>query len=499
MHRSRFQIIKFRAIIAIILFWFAGVFSYDCYCQNRIQEAVAELAKDIDFKFGSLSICITDLENDSVIASYQPYTSLIPASTLKIFTTFAALSILGPDYRFRTELQMAGEIVDSTLKGDIFIKGGGDPSLGSARFPGVLPIGKLSELFSEEIKKQGIKNIEGAIVGDGSYFDYMTLPGNWQWDDIGNYYGAGASGLNFHDNEFTITFKKPLQIGDRTLVEKLNPLMPGVVLINDVVGSTPESGDNVIIYGEPYGSMRYANGTIPSGNGRFNVRGSLPNPPLTCAQYLLTTFKDSLHHVINGATDLSGYQKALAAGVQRRTFYSYSSPKLSDIILQTNHRSVNLYAETLLKELGKKQSNSGTTSAGIKIITDFWKSQGLDTEGLFMEDGSGLSPRNGVSAFQFVKALSIAFHDTLNYPVFYRSIPKAGEVGTVRNFLTGQANKRIRLKSGSMKRVKSYCGYAISNASKNYAFSIIANNYNCSGTEVKRKIENIILLLVNQN
>ncbi len=469
------------------------------YGQNVLQDAVYNIVKDEDFRYGSISICIIDLDKDSIVASYQPYTSLAPASTLKILTTFAALSILGPDYTFQTELQYGGEIIDSVLNGNIFIKGGGDPTLGSSRFPNVLTMKRLSEKFKKEILKLGIKSINGSIVGDGSYFEYMPIPSSWQWDDIGNYYGTGVYGLNFHDNEFTLFFNKSPELNGRPTVEKVVPDIAGINLINDVLCSSPQSGDNCNIFSEPYGLTKYLSGTIPSGNGRFSVRGALPNPPLICAQFLLSTFSDTIHKVSNGATDMLGYIKNTSNPLNRKNIFILQSPTVAEIIRQTNYKSVNLYAETLLRELGKKASNEGSIEAGKKEVLNFWKAKGLDIQGLFLEDGSGLSPRNGVSSYHFSKALSIAYRDSLHFNYFYNSLPTAGKTGTVRGFLDGtKAVNRVKVKSGSMKRIRSYAGYAHAYSDKNYAFAVIINNYDCSGTTVKKKIEDLILLLMSQ-
>ena len=467
--------------------------------QNALVEAVKNIALDDDFKYGSVSICIIDLDKDSIVAAYQPYTSLAPASSLKILTTFAALSILGPGYTFHTDLQYGGEIIDSVLNGNIFIKGGGDPTLGSARFPNVLTMKRLTEQFKREILKLGIKSINGSVVGDGSYFEYMPIPTSWEWDDIGNYYGAGVYGLNFHDNEFSIFFNKSPILNGRPTIEKIVPDIKGVNLINDVLCASPQSGDNCYIYSEPYGLNKYINGTIPSGEGRFQVRGSLPNPPLICADYLVGIFSDSIHKVSNGATDMAGYLKSCSFPLNRNTIYSIQSPMLSEIITQTNYKSVNLYAETLLRELGKRSASESAFEAGKKEVLNFWKGKGLDVQGLFLEDGSGLSPKDGVSSYHFSKALSIAYRDSLHFKYFYTSLPFAGKTGTVRGFLDGtKAVNRVKVKSGSMKRVKSYCGYARAYSEKNYAFAIIINNYNCTGSMVKKKIEDLILVLMLQ-
>lgn len=469
--------------------------------QNALQQAVYNVALDEDFRNGSLSVCIVDLEKDSVVASYQPYTSLVPASTVKLFTTYAALSILGPDYRFKTELQYGGELRDSSLIGCIFIKGWGDPTLGSARFPKADNIKALNRKFIKALHKECIYKINGYIVADGTYYEQTPVPSTWQYDDIGNYYGAGSFGLNFHDNEFTLYFRQNPVMWQRPSIIRTYPQMPEQNFVNHVVSASSKSGDNTNIFGDPYSNTRVVTGSIPAGKSQFTVRGSIPNPPLTCAQSLLKEFtKQDSCAVTDGAIDFSTYLTRIGTPLSRHTFYTYFSPRLSDIILQTNHRSVNLYAETLLREMGKTIYSQGTVDAGIKTMYQFWKDLGIDTHGLYFEDGSGLSARNGISSWHFTQALSLARKDSLNFQIFYNSLPVAGKEGTVRKLLNGYKGKaEVRVKSGTMRRVKSYCGYATSEEGRKYAFAFITNNYACSSAKVRTQVENVLrTLLITQ-
>ncbi|MBL7829908.1 MAG: D-alanyl-D-alanine carboxypeptidase/D-alanyl-D-alanine-endopeptidase [Saprospiraceae bacterium] len=490
---SNSVLLKFITCVCFLLFCRGAV------CQNKLQDAVYNIVRNEDFRFGSLSICIIDLEKDSIVASYQPYTSLVPASTVKLLTTYAALSILGPNFRFKTELQYGGEFLDSTLNGCIFIKGWGDPTLGSARFPRVDNIHSLMKQFSKAIKKECVFKINGYVVGDGTYFEQLSIPNTWQYDDIGNYYGSGVHGLNFHDNEFSLFFKQTPAMWERPSIERVYPEMSDVHFENRVTSGPPKSGDNSNIFGEPLGKTRYVQGTIPAGNGRFTIRGSISNPPLTCAESLVRAFTNEKCSVSGGAIDYNTYLKTVGTPLTRHTFYTYSSPKLSDIILQTNHRSVNLYAETLLREMGKVKYEEGTTDAGVKALYEFWKDKGLTIQGLFLEDGSGLSPRNGISSWHFAKALSIARKDTANFITYFNSLPVAGKEGTVRKLLSNyKGTAEVRVKSGTMKRIKSYCGYVIDPNGKQFAFAFIANNYSCPGSEVRNQVENLLQVLLQQ-
>lgn len=497
---NRIKYLQAGSVLVFMKLIFFMVLSTQGSSQSTIQNAIYDIVRDEDFRHASLSICVIDLEKDSLLGAYQAYTSLAPASTMKLFTTYAALSVLGKDFHFKTELEYDGEIKDSTLTGNIFIKGYGDPTLGSARFPRVDNIHQISKEFSKAIIGQNIYHIQGSIIGDGSYYNAQPIPDKWQWDDIGNYYGAGSFGLNIHDNEFTIFFDGKRKENERPEIERIFPILTEMSLINGLICGPRNSGDNCIVFGEPSGKSRYLSGSIPAGNSRFFVRGSIPNPSLTCANYLFNAFASNKKTTISGtATDMESFMKTNNSSSSRHSFYTYFSPKLSDIITQTNHRSVNLYAETLLRELGKKKYSIGSCESGVQALYSFWKEKNLAMEGLYFEDGSGLCSRNAVSAKHFVDALSIAYKDTLNGQIFYNSLPEAGKEGTVRSLINNYAGKgSVHIKSGSMTRVKSYAGYIESSSGRKFAFAFIANNYSCSGKAVKQKLGKLLVEILSQ-
>ena len=464
--------------------------------QNPIADAVMKMATDEDLRYGSLSICILDADKDSIIGSYQPHTSLVPASTMKVLTTYAALVTLGPDANFQTQLELTGTIADSILNGNIIIKGGGDPTLGSQRSEGALNTNDLVKLFVSKIKALGIKGINGGLIYDDTYFKGNPIPSTWQWDDIGNYYGAGIHGLSFHDNEYTLYFKQSIRIGDSPSILKSYPPQRNWKIINKVITAGSGTGDNSIIFGDPESDIQKVIGTIPAGNSSFTVRGSMNNPGLALADMMMQQIVDSAFFITNQPLDFTTWKNSESIPSISKIFYTHNSIPTRSIIKETNHRSVNLYAETLMRHTAKALNNEAGPDQAGKLLRDFWKDKGLDVNGLWIEDASGLSPRNGVSSSCFAKALGIAFKDRVNFETFYASLPEAGSEGTVRGLLDkSDASGAVHAKSGSMRRIKSYVGYMRSSKGKWYTFAVVANNFTCSGSEIKRKTSELLLTL----
>ena len=172
------------------------------------EKALDLLLADSSMKSSSVSICILNAVNGETVFQFHAEKSLMPASVLKLVTSSAALELLGPDYRFKTEIGYTGNLNKRTsrLTGDLVIKGGGDPALGSEYFKD--HYNNFLKNWIIEIRKLGINKVEGRVIVDDSRYDYQPVPAKWLWEDAGNYYGAGAYGLSVFDNTFEIHFRR---------------------------------------------------------------------------------------------------------------------------------------------------------------------------------------------------------------------------------------------------------------------------------------------------
>lgn len=469
-----------------------------CQTNLAINKAINNFVNDVDLANASIGISVIDAQNGSLIASYNPNLSLVPASSMKIVTTSAGLGMLGTGYVFKTELQYDGNFnaKSGILDGNLYIRGGGDPSLGSDDLVGIPNLLTTFGIFGAETDKANICKINGRIIGDGGYFNgYDAIGQSWQWDDIGNYYGAGAYGLNIHENYFHIHFNQNNTLGAQPSILKTDPYIPDLSFINKVNSASTSSGDNVVIFTPPLHDESILRGTIPAGSGTFRVKGSMPNPPLTAATYFHNYLKNQYNVVIKKSPasidDLSNPPKG-----KRTTFYTHYSPTLSKIVEEINLESNNLFAEAVLRAIAKANDTEASPIKGCEIITNYWKGKGIDMSGFYMQDGSGLSARNATTSRQLASILYYINTDTSLFPSFYSSLPKAGENGTLKNMFKGsKAIGKLRAKSGSMTRVRSYSGYIERPNNKRWCFSIIVNNYNCTGSEMRKKMENLMISL----
>ncbi len=426
-------------------------------------------------------------KNSEIISEYNSHQLYIPASTLKIVTTSAAINLLGPNYRYETKLCYTGEFNKATgvLNGDLIIEGSGDPTLQSDNFSkdNVL----VTDKWAKVLKEKGITEITGSIVGDGSCFG-RDIPGNWTWEDINNYYAAAPCGLSYMDNKFKVLYNSGETGSEAKILSTFpNYLTKPYTLVSKVISQG--TGDEAYAYGEPFSFTKEIKGTIPPNKTNYEVEVVLPDPALLCAEHLYTSLTQfGIKCKVNAAS--STYEKKRTEN-QRQLLYTHYSPTLDRIIYFTNLKSNNHYCETLVLTIGK-----GDRNTGLNAINNYWFKRGLDSTEVYMEDGSGLSRINTVTAHYETSLLSKIYRDSATYKVFNPSLPLAGKQGSMSSIGKGRfIENNLRAKTGYVRRVRAYCGYVKTKSGKDLCFSILFNNYNCSAREAKIKIEKFLVAL----
>lgn len=401
----------------------------------------------------TVALYAVDTETGQLLIDTNSDLSVVPASCLKLFTTAAAIHILGPESRFETHLEYDGTIQDKTLHGNLYIKGGGDPCLGSSRFGGYQ---KQLDIWVDAIRKLGIEKIDGKVVPDATAWEKALAPPSWEFEDLANYYGAGASALSFNENSYTLYFQPGNATGDEAHIIRTDPPFIGATLHNEVKTGSLGSGDQAFIFGCEYCPIQFARGTIPLGAREFSIKGALADPA-EVTSYLLCK---ALQGITVGTEALPQ--------TKRTCFHTTYSPTVKEIVHLTNQKSVNLYAEHLLKQMG-----NGKTTRGLEKVKEFLLSLGIELSGFNMMDGSGHSRRNLVTAKQLVQLL-LKMRHSQHYQIFYDSLPTQQDA--------------VKAKSGSMAFIKSYAGYY-----DKVAFAFIINNCH-DAAERQAKLLQILLM-----
>ena len=422
------------------------------------------LESDGQMKSAIIGIYVTDKSGTAVFGE-NARIGLAAASTQKVITSVAALELLGTDYQYKTGLGYSGKINNGTLNGTIYITGYGDPTLGSWRFDNTKEQVVLDKMVSS-IENADIKQINGNIICFDKKWESQTIPGGWIWDDIGNYYGAGATALNWRENQYDLILKPGNKEGDKVIVAATKPTLFGVNLTNELTTGKPGSGDNGYIYLAPYSTNGFVRGTVPAGKNTFTISGSVPNP----AAQMRAVFINELRQQGIKVTliDTNNNTQTLPETVNLLTL---RSPPLDSINYWFLKKSINLYGEALLKTLGYEKKNQGSTEAGLNVLKKFWAANGIDSTSINIIDGSGLSPGNRVTAEALVEVMQYA-RSRPWFSSFYNSLPE----------ING-----IKMKSGVINGVRSFTGYV-----GNYTFAVIITNYNGSSTEIVRKMYGLL-------
>lgn len=446
-----------------------------CFCAAQKDSLLRHFRAEA-FRHATISYCILSAGDGAVVSENNSGTSVVPASTLKIFTTGAALSLLGPDFRFETHIAHSGHFDQSTgiLHGDLLIIGSGDPSLQSEYFGNT----ELATYWASELSKKGIRAIKGNVIGLAAAWE-RTVPDHWIWADISNYFGAVPCGLSWRDNKCGITLSSG-EKGSPAQVQKIRPQYSTKKMTYFSTATCSGSEDKGYVYGDPFGFEREIRGTIPENRKHFTLEATLPDPALLCAEELKTALESKGIRCSGEAR--SGYsEKRSHTGI---LLIHHSAP-LSRIVQLTNMHSNNHYCESLVLALG-----GGSREKGLAAIREYWQSRGLDVSGLFLADGSGLSRASTCTAASLCKALKVLYQDTSLYRHFNLSLPISGKQGSMlRIGKNSRLENNMRAKTGYMERVRAYCGYVKNREGKELIFSVIINNYNCTPAEARRSIE----------
>lgn len=409
-------------------------------------------------------ILVYDLEAGRPVFEHNADELLNPASNMKIVTTVAALSVLGPGHRFATEILVDEEPVGGILKGNLYLRGKGDPSLDTERLFRVV----------RELRFLGLKEIQGAIVVDDTYFDDQYDGPGWEQDDSDRPYMAGAGAVSLNFNAVGVHVHPGEKAGGKARIG-LDPPSDYLILEDRTETAPPSGRQRIEVKSLAEGNRQriVVSAWMPLGRrgGVFYRRISHP------ALYTGETLKAMLGE--QGVT-VKGKVRLGATPARLRPWYVTHSEPLAVLIHKLNKWSQNHMSEMLLKTLGAEVHGApGTWAKGASAVEDFLAREVKIPRGsLVMRNGSGLNDTNRISARQIVQILSWARNQLLVAPELLTSLPVAGVDGTTRNRMGGTpAEGRVRAKTGTLQNVTALSGYATSLGGRAYAFAVVVNDY----------------------
>ena len=483
----------------------AGAQPAAAQAQQQQQQAKAQRAKawiEKAQKSGPLEGCAWGVvardRDGKVIVSHNGGQRLVPASNLKLVTTGTALHAFSPDFRFETGIGYTGTIKDGTLYGDVYIIGGGDPTIG-AKDAFAYKADALFWKWKQLLTSAGIERINGRIIGDGSAWEGHLEHASWQYDDMGTYYGTGSNALCFYQNAIDLEVSAAEE-GKPVNARQTYPETPWMHFSNQSITGPAGTGNSLYLFTTdlaPYSELRgtFATDKKPKTENFANKYGAM-----TCAYYFWRNLTATGWEVTGKYADIDrgGYIRESDFIPREKAgkptlIGTTQSPALKEIAKITNSRSDNFYAEAMFRAMGEAATEMAVYDSCLVAQDVVLKALGLSTDKIARYDGSGLSSMNRVSPewmADFLDAMkgSPAFKD------FLETLPTPGE-GSLWAVKVKNAG-RIRMKSGSMTGVLCYSGYILGEDGKpEITFSFLVNGAVASTSQVRTAMMELIGIL----
>ena len=431
-------------------------------------------------------VSIRSAEDGKLLYEHIGDTRLQPASVLKLFTGAAALSVLGEDYRFTTEVLADGKISGGTLAGDLYLKGMGDPTLLKADF----------DEMAKELKGSGIKKVAGDLVADDSWYDDVRYSEDLTWNDEHQYYGSQVSALTASPNQdfdagTVIVNILPGKQGEAANLS-LEPETNYVTIINETK-TVDSKGKHDIKIERVHGTNNIlVSGNIPANAQKTREWVAVWEPALFAGSLLKNSLEEQGIKVV-------GKIKTGHASGTMTTLISHKSMPLAELMIPFMKLSNNGHAEVLVKEMGRAVHGRGSWDDGLKVMDSELRRIGINTSQLVLRDGSGISHANLIPANEITKLLYLAKSEKW-FPAFEHSLPIAGVKdrmvgGTMRNRLKEEHLKnRVAAKTGSLTGVSTLAGYVKTDSGKTLTFSVLLNNLleDRDGRKIEDQLVNIL-------
>lgn len=454
---------------------------------GELQARISEILRRPQLASATIGIKIASLETGKVLFEQNANKLLSPASNMKLYTVATGLDRLSPDYHFVTSVYASAKPdASGNVPGDLTIYGRGDPSI-AARFNGDYFKG-IDDLASR-IAAAGVKRVAGDLVGDESYFSGLPYGSGWQWEDLQWGFGAEVSALSVNDNLVNLSIKPGAQVGAPAVVST-DPPNPLLTINNRLTTAARGSKRNLLVHRGLDSNVVEIQGSLALDDAGFTGRLGVARPALLFI-YLLRSALAKKGVIVAGKSRtiapslfVVGANPGPTSGLVELT--NLQSPPFSLIAAQTLKPSQNLYAELILRTLGRVVPSSSSNSPdvartsesnGVEVVRAFLREAGVDASSLSLSDGSGLSRDDMVTAEATLQLLTYMRRHRYGN-VFRDALPIAGVDGTIRNRMKGTpAQNNLRAKTGELRSASSLSGFVTTAAGEELVFSIMVNNF----------------------
>jgi len=443
-------------------------------CPGELGAQVDAIANRPEFSRSRWGILIQPLSSTVTLYSRDAQKYFIPASNVKLLTTAAALQKLGADFRIKTSVY-GGE------NGSLYVVGRGDPSITETQL----------QSLAQQLKRRGVDRVN-ELIGDDSYFQGSAVNPNWEWEDAQAGYGAPINSLIFNQNAIELLLS-PQDIGQPLKVTFAEPKLANQWQIRNNSVTVAQNKSEFIEVGREFDRPAIrVSGQLKIGAESESAYVAVVNP----ANNFLQHFQQVL------AAEGIPVKQALVTSASRnfnQELATVESPPLAELVRETNRESNNLYAEVLLRLLGKvtdkMPQQQDTGEIGLKELKTALTQLGVNPNSYILADGSGLSRHNLISPEALVQTLRFMANSPAA-SIYRQSLPIAGESGTLKNRLNSTPNRVIlQAKTGTLSGVSALSGYIEVPDYEPLVFSIIVNQSDLSAASMRSATDEIVLLL----
>jgi D-alanyl-D-alanine carboxypeptidase/D-alanyl-D-alanine-endopeptidase (penicillin-binding protein 4) len=459
---------------------------------------------------GHWGVLIVDAATGETLYAHNPEKYFTPASNTKLYTTIPALALLGPDFRWRTTLESRAALdTYGRLCGDVLLVGRGDPNLSNRKFPfdpradirDGPPEKVLAEL-ADQLIARGVKQIEGDIVADDSYFPAERYASGWAIGDMTYGYGAPVSALTVNDNTLVVELRPGDREGDAAWFG-VEPWAEFYEIVNEVRTIAAGAKGGISVDREPGSRRIVLRGTIPFGAEPRRMTLAVEEPAEFDAALLKRLLESRGVRIYGRARakheSRAELRDALDTNPENPIVLAehLSGPLLDDVRL-VNKISQNLHAELLLRAIGREKGTAGSTSASLKVVQEFFKSIGIAEGDVSTYDGSGLSRRNLITPRATVTLLAWAAKQPWAEQ-FIATLPISAQDGTLAERMKDTpAAGRIHAKTGTLANVNALSGFADTLHGTRVVFSMFGNAHNMRGSEATAVHDALCVAMVEE-
>lgn len=415
---------------------------------------------------GTWGVLVVSLTSGDTLFDYNADTMLLPASTMKLFTSALALDHFGPDSRFETRILHTGTISNGVLYGDLILRGAGDPTLGGS--PTAKDRAAPMQLLARAVTAAGITRITGSLVGDASAFDDSKVPDGWLSRYLGASYAARVSALSFNENKVTVIVSP----GSKDATTRIRPAVSGIAINNSVRIVAGGKGARIIVGQDSVTGHVTVGGWIGAKSPARYYSLVVESPAL----FAVGALKAAL---VEAGVQVDGPLRADQPDMPVQSVATLPSPTLEEIVAQMNGESNNHFAELLFRDVASTDSAGGSAEYANSLLGQFLADKvHADSSAVFAADGSGLSTLDRVTPRAMVQLLDYARRASWG-PALTGSLPIAGKTETLaRRMRRTAASGNLRAKTGTTDNVASLGGYVTAANGEHLAFAIIYNGRN---------------------